>query len=182
GGRLSAKEKLAIGVMFQSTPPRGGRPRHRACAASAGRFNPRPPAGGDTSTEKSASARGCFNPRPRAGGDTITVSPELAESLFQSTPPRGGRHEARGGISTAPKFQSTPPRGGRPCCSWWWPGRPLVSIHAPARGATGPGPTWRAARSRFNPRPRAGGDAQAAVTGSNKASFQSTPPRGGRRS
>ena len=62
--------------------------------------------------------------------------------------------------SSPHSFQSTPPRGGRPPSSTAWSGRSmrLVSIHAPARGAT-------PAR---------------AVALLVAFEFQSTPPRGGR--
>ena len=100
--------------MFQSTPPRGGRPRPEPSEPIVKtRFNPRPRAGGDRtlafvlSTCRDVSihapARGatiprcpprsvdrCFNPRPRAGGDD-NVSALRRRTMFQSTPPRGGR-------------------------------------------------------------------------------------------
>ena len=55
---------------FQSTPPRGGRPRtphhlYLLCMC----FNPRPRAGGDQSVLLVALIILSFNPRPRAGGD-----------------------------------------------------------------------------------------------------------------
>ena len=77
-----------------------------------------------------------------------------------------------------------------------------VSIHAPARGATGRPLVALPARTCFNPRPRAGGDANWRSTqsfqswvsihapargatqcwhnASKRTLFQSTPPRGGR--
>ena len=55
--------------MFQSTPPRGGRPR------LSGRETPHEG----------------FNPRPRAGGDLRICIIYQCSYWFQSTPPRGGR-------------------------------------------------------------------------------------------
>ena len=81
-------------------------------------------------------ARG-FNPRPRAGGDCLRLLRWRGVASFQSTPPRGGR-----------------PQLGRPGCA-----EPLVSIHAPARGATQGLPGIGQRFAGFNPRPRAGGDA-----------------------
>ena len=122
-------------------------------------------------------------------------------------------------------FQSTPPRGGRPCTSPSTPTLATISIHAPARGATqiyGPvqrqhvisihAPARGATRSTdtkggdriyfnprpreggdgircitqhfsgyFNPRPREGGDSFSTFAALANISFQSTPPRGGRR-
>ena len=99
--------------------------------------------------------------------------------MFQSTPPRGGRLRAASSANTFFVFQSTPPRGGRHNASLQasalssfnprpraggdaWEERSftqeLVSIHAPARGATScPEPLMRSTPC-FNPRPRAGGD------------------------
>ncbi len=57
----------------------------------------------------------CFNPRPRAGGDADKLVVYLEGSVFQSTPPRGGR-----------LFEPFIPSSVI-----------VVSIHAPARGATG---------------------------------------------
>ena len=72
-----------------------------------------------------------------------------------------------------------PARGATPCIGTSHP-RQTVSIHAPARGATGKNPT-RFRTFRFNPRPRAGGDALVVVNKETTHKFQSTPPRGGRR-
>ena len=60
-------------AVFQSTPPRGGRPRLVVPPSPVSRFNPRPRAGGDCKTGRSVPAFGCFNPRPRAGGDEWLV-------------------------------------------------------------------------------------------------------------
>ena len=94
-----------------------------------------PARGGDASGRWGRADPRHFNPRPREGGDYghMTVCPR--RTLFQSTPPRGGRH--RPAVSFRDKL--------------------IISIHAPARGAT---PTKI---------PRAA-----------EALFQSTPPRGGR--
>ena len=77
-------------------------------------FNPRPRAGGDIGIPYLWYNLLCFNPRPRAGGDDIAVKIDQLINEFQSTPPRGGRH-------------------GDDCETV---GERLVSIHAPARGAT----------------------------------------------
>ena len=76
-----------------------------------------------------------FNPRPRTGGDLSTTPINQGSIKFQSTPPHGGRQKSR---AIKKPFQ-------------------VVSIHAPARGAT-------------------------VLIVSNPAlqRFQSTPPHGGR--
>ena len=140
-----------------------------------------------------------FHPRPRVGGDQ-TIGYGWCCARFQSTPPRGGRHRARTSRCGLCLFQSTPPRGGRPSVSIFFDfdryfnPRPrvggdggrriltaecLISIHAPAWGATRRRWRWndievfqstppRGGRLRsyeqtdcgknFNPRPRVGGD------------------------
>ena len=149
-------------IVFQSTPPRGGRLR----LPDGHRERHRPP---------------CFNPRPRAGGDLRSRRSLRPLSLFQSTPPRGGRRataappmcrasfnprpRAGGDTCKSPSpgasmvFQSTPPRGGRRHQQSEAQHVGLVSIHAPARGATWNSIPSRSPR-RFNPRPRAGGDSR----------------------
>jgi len=141
--------------LFQSTPPRGGRPVWR------------PMVMGWT----------CFNPRPREGA----TSPPMrltSFSGFQSTPPRGGRLRQCATRCLRPEFQSTPPRGGRRAAAiakateGCFNPRPreggdekavkvtadlIVSIHAPARGATLRHSLPDDAAC-FNPRPREGGD------------------------
>ena len=175
--------------LFQSTPPRGGRP------ASA--------------TLGNMAIADCFNPRPHAGGDsTVSPAPAKIASLspsFQSTPPRGGRPDPdRRELAGMSLFQSTPPRGGRPhrAQATRIAQSSDVSIHAPTRGATAAIRTWRRSwrserRPCFNPRPHAGGDcstsgiamrAHGPSAGFNPRPhaggcfilFQSTPPRGGR--
>src|SRR5262245_17466092 len=82
----------------------------------------------------------------------------MSTSLFQSTPPDGGRP---GGI----------PHGIR---------ESRVSIHAPGRGATEIVESRNTSRSRFNPRPRTGGDPATPAKPFVSIPFQSTPPDGGR--
>ena len=122
---------------------------------------------------------------------------------FQSTPPRGGR-QILGGDRDAGICVSihAPARGATSITDD--PFRiPPVSIHAPARGATcssdyacgdcvfqsTPPRGGRhvdydrsMAQGGFNPRPRAGGDANEAWMENLHKEFQSTPPRGGRHS
>ena len=123
-------------------------------------FNPRPRAGGDPRGRQSEVPGKGFNPRPRAGGDILLTPESSIISTFQSTPPRGGRRNPANTSALLLLFQSTPPRGGRPGRASRKRNAPIdVSIHAPARGAT-VSRSWRhPVLWRFNPRPRAGGDA-----------------------
>ena len=165
--------------MFQSTLPRGERLWREAALKAPRCFNPRSRAGSDPKlvacppeliVSIHAPARGatsasclsltpltCFNPRSRAGSDLRAFEKKRTDQ-FQSTLPRGER----------PKQLSRP----HVCAP--------VSIHAPARGATGTGlashpkgiqfqstlPRGERRRRRplsgpyrsFNPRSRAGSD------------------------
>ena len=143
---------------FQSTRPRGARPRGLQDGQQFSRcFNPRAHVGRDVS---------CFSP-PRADGVSIHAPTWGATSkivrrssrlLFQSTRPRGARHAWCMTTAMKKAFQSTRPRGARPYTLKFVIGgfefqstrprgaRPLpfafsglvglVSIHAPTWGAT----------------------------------------------
>ena len=125
------------GEVFQSTHPRGVRP---------GRVLQR--------------WRGfpSFNPRTRVGCDAIMLSRPAGPLRFQSTHPRGVRPNQNGRRILYLTFQSTHPRGVRPpvppgippvpgfnprtrvgCDQLWcrrYNDEDVVSIHAPAWGAT----------------------------------------------
>ena len=78
-------------------------------------FNPRARAGRDPASRRAGEVPHCFNPRARAGRDLVELDDLLGNVLFQSTRPRGARrvHVSADDIVLR------------------------VSIHAPARGATG---------------------------------------------
>ena len=161
--------------MFQSTRPHGARP-YIISTSSISRS---------------------FNPRARTGRDhTRTMRP--ANGLFQSTRPHGARHtgcpyripgksfnpRARTGrdkpglMQSAKKtFQSTRPHGARPAKNVKIK-MEVVSIHAPARGATRRGHE-AIPGSCFNPRARTGRDKSGARI-TSKCMFQSTRPHGAR--
>ena len=144
---------------FQFTPPRGGRRMLSSTTACEKLFQFTPPRGGAT---KCGQRRGQriedFNSRPRVGGDPPELVRGMMNFVFQFTPPRGGRRAESEGQRMIEKFQFTPPRGGRPggMASLELT---VISIHAPAWGAT----------------------ADAGRTAGSPAIFQFTPPRGGRR-
>ena len=120
-----------------------------------------------------------FNPRTRMGCDDITM-PVIVPKRFQSTHPHGVRQRCRLPQPAAAKFQSTHPHGVRLTFLCRQGGVYLVSIHAPAWGATSGGllpckhkrvsihaPAWGATKAllclleavlRFNPRTRMGCD------------------------
>ena len=142
-------------------------------------FNPRPRAGGDIDASSSKYDLPKFQSTPPRRGRRSPFADYVGKHLFQSTPPRRGRPDDRiqpepcGGVSIhAPAQGAT---GSTPRL----PSGHDVSIHAPAQGATWNGSTTLAPSqfqstpprrgrpttvqgagqgSRFNPRPRAGGD------------------------
>ena len=101
--------------------------------------------------------------------------------IFQSTLPRGERRSIV--HSFCPYFIISihaPARGATEysfksaICS-------QISIHAPARGATGPLPSPCVQKIYFNPRSREGSDSTPCVANRVASVFQSTLPRGERR-
>ena len=107
---------------------------------------------------------------PQIGADAII--------RFQSTHPRGVRRRALPCWPASTRFQSTHPRGVRHASLERVPHEALVSIHAPAWGATGAWIKGHARMSCFNPRTRVGCDVKNLLKFSQKALFQSTHPRG----
>ena len=143
--------------MFQSTPPRGGRPVRIV----------------------NKIRMSSFNPRPRAGGDAFFAFKFVTQWRFQSTPPRGGRPMPTSLRQWTTAFQSTPPRGGRQFDGACGIVLDVVSIHAPARGAT-PIAFGMQAIYKFQSTPPRGGRRNSIRIYRQNNGFQSTPPRGGR--
>ena len=139
--------------MFQSTRPRGARPASIA-SSSLARVSIHAPAGGATIVECVAVNIGSFNPRARGGRD-LSSSVTLNRLPFQSTRPRGARRLRK-----------------------LIKGADMVSIHAPAGGATF-GKYIDTLWDCFNPRARGGRDTIGLIT-PVEAVFQSTRPRGAR--
>ena len=158
GVRLSGMNCSVSFCRFQSTHPRGVRRgavrffRRKSLFQSTHPRGVRPPDCTDFITVI------CFNPRTREGWDIGRQMSGWVSASFQSTHPRGVRLPARGSRGGGRWFQSTHPRGvRRPKISrrltffWFQSTHPrgvrpnlgickirlsLVSIHAPARGAT----------------------------------------------
>ncbi len=163
---------------FQSTRPRGARHLGANFGYFSLSFNPRARAGRDHGRRVPRQFSTCFNPRARAGRDVPSFSRVSLEKSFQSTRPRGARRglvaglrSLRGfnpraragrdicdrGISSCRARFNPRARAGRDLDASFAVSSRLVSIHAPARGAT----------LRFR---------QATLHGA----FQSTRPRGAR--
>jgi len=125
-----------------------------------GGFNPRPCARGDRWNWGFGLVNVQFQSTPlREGRQEVKAYSIQMEALFQSTPLREGRHVYAGDLYPVAMFQSTPLREGRRCSEMeplqvdgGFNPRPcargdfnnaqfintpiIVSIHAPARGAT----------------------------------------------
>ena len=99
-------------------------------------FNPRARVGRDFTLLTRTRATRHFNPRARVGRDGFELLPQVVVDVFQSTRPRGARHE------------------GEPLTV----SLVLISIHAPAWGATQFAASDAAERRHFNPRARVGRD------------------------
>ena len=100
--------------VFQSTRPRRARPGRTMTSTSRWRFQSTRPRRARPSPVPDTDTLGRFNPRAREGRDVICSSEAVAATLFQSTRPRRARHIADGESGN---------------CE-------VVSIHAPAKGAT----------------------------------------------
>ncbi len=143
----------------------------------------------------------CFNPRSRTGSDMAPMWAPIMTKVFQSTLPHGERPQSVWQPNTCPLFQSTLPHGERrqykghirecicfnprsrtgsdcgfdePCDHYY------VSIHAPARGATGDGSLAKCDQYCFNPRSRTGSDDLMMPELTRYLTFQSTLPHGER--
>ena len=90
-GATKETDRHVEAMVFQSTPPRGGRQDALALGDVHDRFNPRPRAGGDSSW-RCLAAWFRFQSTPPRGGRRPPPPNSPASSVFQSTPPRGGRH------------------------------------------------------------------------------------------
>ena len=139
------------------------------------------PAWGATPRGRGSGRGWCgFNPRARVGRDRLMILRFSMLPVFQSTRPRGARHAVDAVLNTDLKFQSTRPRGarhryGRSGCQC-----SIVSIHAPAWGATGVWEKGCYGRLSFNPRARVGRDIPKGAKAREREMFQSTRPRGAR--
>ena len=120
----------------------------------------RAPAWGATSASKRGKGEITdFNPRSRVGSDD----------------------EAAAGIKKIRQFQSALPRGERRYTKVPGENPQIISIRAPAWGATKKESCTGATERNFNPRSRVGSDPEAGARPMRAEQFQSALPRGERR-
>ena len=143
---------------FQSTRPRGARRMAGLRALSGGGFNPRAHAGRDTRSMLLRTCSRTVSIHAPTRGATARRPRHAVDKLFQSTRPRGARHL----VEPAPIFVLR------------------VSIHAPTRGATSE--AMQARRSfEVSIHAPTRGATDAVDISARSVRFQSTRPRGARR-
>ncbi len=156
-GRDSRDFERTFPFNVSTTRPRGARPRIGGSDDHGNSFNPRAregrddfslkpgglcgvsihaPARGATMSLSSFSVSVCFNPRAREGRDRSSTSPVRPLPRFNPRAREGRDQGMRGTCHKKALFQSTRPRGARHHPIVTLNGKILVSIHAPARGAT----------------------------------------------
>ncbi len=115
GARHVSKWFHLLSALFQSTRPRGARPRPQRVWYLPWHFNPRARVGRDPRAYHPACARRDFNPRARVGRDARSVPPAAASANFNPRA-RVGRDGTYRSLAASA----------------------VISIHAPAWGATVP--------------------------------------------
>jgi len=187
---------------FQSTRPRGARhtrfisvskrmcfnPRARVgrdaiatdCPRCQMRFNPRARVGRDVDAIDAISQDLRFNPRARVGRDHDDVMTNHGLVMFQSTRPRGARLNCHSSLLSSRRCFNPRARVGRDQEEKAKIYNAIVSIHAPAWGATITVAKKKGRRRCFNPRARVGRDKIGSGSALRASTFQSTRPRGAR--
>ena len=129
--------KLSMTDKFQSTHPHGVRlERHCELQTTREHVSIHAPARGATQGGNQQVLFVTVSIHAPARGATFFAHPLIMPVVFQSTHPHGVRLQCVVHLADIGKFQSTHPHGVR--LGWMMrnPRRVIVSIHAPARGAT----------------------------------------------
>ena len=137
GGRGAHLVVLRVGPPFQPTRPGGARRLRPRLAHDAVAVSIHAPARGATlARPHGASAAEVSIHAPARGATLSTCAPPPARRRFNPRAREGRDAARRVQLDQALLFQSTRPRGARPARSGPHNQRGVVSIHAPARGAT----------------------------------------------
>ena len=156
----ASRRKREVLCRFQSTHPRGVRRQGYCAADPAAQVSIHAPAWGATRiwSGKPPAVSSSFNPRTRVGCDIGTTQGSLTQVGFNPRTRVGCDAMASHSQVWRDWFQSTHPRGVRHVDELVKAGAEVVSIHAPAWGATWKcGSKWGAVFC-FNPRTRVGCD------------------------
>ena len=140
GVRLDLLLHIIHTRQFQSTHPRGVRPFSSQIKPSYAAISIHAPARGATDNVQSGfRTLDSFQSTHPRGVRRIASRQPHGVRRFQSTHPRGVRQATDRASVRAILFQSTHPRGVRRTVRRWKSTHHWISIHAPARGATGHG-------------------------------------------
>ena len=173
------KEKLMT-ELFQSTRPRGARQNRTVCNDMQPPFQSTRPRGARLGFVGLSTREQGFNPRARAGRDRSYLFKPARPTRFQSTRPRGARPGLGTVLNVSYEGFNPRARAGRDAARGGRPSSTLVSIHAPARGAT-TCPPAKSLRNEVSIHAPARGATSRLATSRRRKSFQSTRPRGARR-
>ena len=135
-GATFVEKRAAYVEIFQSTLPRGERQHRLGGACSCHNFNPRSREGSDFNVYIKIIYHFYFNPRSREGSDRSSQPIAVVYFPFQSTLPRGERLHHISIQYLAHNFNPRSREGSDLCIHRSY-GLTEISIHAPARGATG---------------------------------------------
>ena len=163
GTTLRTLELMSI-LRFQSTFPRGERPRKDTVRFILDNFNPRSRVGNDNCRTKRRRVCARFQSTFPRGERLLLRRRCLKNSVFQSTFPRG---ERRPKAVSGPSPENFNPRsrvGNDGNCSSVRM-FPFISIHVPAWGTTGEQNICHYNDIYFNPRSRVGNDVKGTIGG-----------------
>ena len=163
---------------FQSTHPRGVRPRRWGAPWRPWSFNPRTRVGCDAAYDYGYYYFWVSIHAPAWGATRGYCAKDPAAQVSIHAPAWGATIAPAISPAAESKFQSTHPRGVRRYQNRYDEYRGHVSIHAPAWGATLRSVPTISSRMSFNPRTRVGCDQGMENTPTSLSTFQSTHPRG----
>ena len=121
-------------------------------------FNPRSREGSDHDSRWAYGSLLDFNPRSREGSDSEDTRDAIKGNYFNPRSREGSDKELDGRVAGRTEFQSTLPRRERPKMEQPTWKLLTISIHAPAKGATGGNVMPEKLVMNFNPRSREGSD------------------------
>ena len=185
GHKARESEKNAITVAYClrfDSRPRMGSDRHRRVAYGQPlRFNSRSRMGSDEGLRLRLAEGVSFNSRSRMGSDNAPRPVSVAWTRFNSRSRVGSDCGAWVVLGAESSFNSRSRVGSDAELALAVTRRAIVSIHAPAWGATGNQMRPCSKSGCFNSRSRVGSDADSRTASAHLPAFQFTLPRGERR-
>ena len=130
-------EMLLVAIGFQSTLPQGERRTTRLFTKKSRKISIHAPARGATYSKLYPARRSVnFNPRSRKGSDGVIAVIKNTVTYFNPRSRKGSDVDILLIVKTTVRFQSTLPQGERLKGKRKQTVKKVISIHAPARGAT----------------------------------------------